>query len=67
VLEAWVRRDGEVEAVPALFVPDGEGEASTRLGDLRGVDRVMVTAEPPGGSKAPTSAPIASVAIPQVR
>jgi anti-sigma-K factor RskA len=67
VLEAWVRRDGEVEAVPALFVPDGEGEASTRLGDLRGVDRVMVTTEPPGGSNAPTSAPIASVAIPRVR
>jgi anti-sigma-K factor RskA len=65
VLEAWLSRDGEVEAVPTLFVPDGEGHASTRLGDLQGVDRVMVTTEPPGGSKAPTSAPIASVSIPR--
>lgn len=65
VLEAWVRRDGEVEPVKALFVPDREGNASTTLGSMRGVDLVMVTAEPAGGSAAPTSAPIAEVAIPQ--
>jgi anti-sigma-K factor RskA len=65
VLEAWVRRDGEVEAVKALFVPDRAGNASTVLGSMRGVDLVMVTTEPVGGSKAPTSAPIAEVAIPQ--
>ena len=29
VLEAWVQRDGEVEPVRALFVPDREGRAST--------------------------------------
>jgi anti-sigma-K factor RskA len=63
VLEAWVRRDGEVEPVKALFVPDGEGNASTTLGNMRGVDLVMVTTEPAGGSKAPTSAPIASVPV----
>lgn len=63
VLEAWVRRSGKVEPVPTLFVPDGEGKASTRLGDLHDVDLVMVTTEPPGGTKAPTSAPIASVPI----
>jgi anti-sigma-K factor RskA len=65
VLEAWVRRDGEVEPVKALFVPDREGNASTTIGDMRGVDLVMVTAEPVGGSKAPTSTPIVSVPIPQ--
>lgn len=64
VLEAWVERDGEVEAVPTLFVPNGQGEAATRIGDMRGVSAVMVTAEPPGGSEAPTSKPIAEVAIP---
>jgi anti-sigma-K factor RskA len=63
VLEAWVRRDGEVEAVKALFVPDGEGNASTDLGDLRGVDLVMVTSEPAGGSQIPTGQPIAEVPI----
>ena len=65
VLEAWVERDGEVEAVPTLFVPDGEGQAATTIGDMRGVSVVMVTKEPPGGSEAPTSEPIATVSIPQ--
>jgi anti-sigma-K factor RskA len=63
VLEAWVRRDGEIEPVKALFVPDGEGDATTALGDMHGVDLVMVTTEPAGGSASPTSAPIAEVPI----
>jgi anti-sigma factor RsiW len=64
VLEAWLEREGQVEAVPTLFVPNGAGEAATTLGDMRGVSAVMVTAEPPGGSSAPTSKPIVEVAIP---
>jgi anti-sigma-K factor RskA len=65
VLEAWVRREGRVEAVPALFVPDREGTATTTIADMSGVDTVMVTAEPRGGSDHPTSAPIVTMAIPQ--
>ena len=65
ILEAWVRRDGEVDAVPELFVPDRKGSASTTIGDMRNVDLVMVTTEPAGGSAAPTSSPIVSVPIPQ--
>jgi anti-sigma-K factor RskA len=65
VLEAWVQRDGEVEAVPALFVPDNEGRASTQLPNMEGVEVVMVTAEPKGGSEAPTSAPLVTLSIPQ--
>ncbi|HEY4780099.1 MAG TPA: anti-sigma factor [Solirubrobacterales bacterium] len=65
VLEAWVRRDGKIEPVRALFVPDSKGDASTRLGDMHGVDTVMVTTEPPGGSQAPTSTPIVTIPIPQ--
>ena len=65
VLEAWVQRDGEVEAVRALFVPDHEGRASTTIADMEGVEVVMVTTEPPGGSAAPTSSPIVTVPIPQ--
>lgn len=64
VLEAWVQRDGEVEAVRALFVPDREGRASTQLPDMTGVEVVMVTSEPKGGSEAPTSAPIVTLPIP---
>jgi len=63
VLEAWVQRDGEVEAVRALFVPDREGQASTELPDMNGVEVVMVTAEPKGGSRSPTSAPIVTIPI----
>jgi anti-sigma-K factor RskA len=65
VLEAWVERDGEIEAVPTLFVPNGEGQATTSLGNMRGVRQVMVTTEPPGGSRAPTSTPIAAVKLPR--
>ncbi|MDX6604615.1 MAG: hypothetical protein QOF23_1124 [Solirubrobacterales bacterium] len=64
VLEAWVRRDGEVKPVRKLFVPDRGGSASTTIGDMRNVDLVMVTAEPAGGSEAPTSSPIVKVPIP---
>ena len=58
VLEAWVQRDGEVEPVEALFVPDRKGKASTELPDMDGVEVVMVTTEPSGGSESPTSSPI---------
>jgi anti-sigma-K factor RskA len=63
VLEAWVQRDGEVEPVEALFVPDREGRASTELPDMDGVEVVMVTAEPKGGSRSPTSAPIVTIPV----
>jgi anti-sigma-K factor RskA len=63
VLEAWVRRGGKVEPVRALFVPDREGRAQTTIDDMHGVEAVMVTAEPPGGSSSPTSAPLVTVAI----
>jgi anti-sigma-K factor RskA len=65
VLEAWVEREGEVEAVPALFVPDRNGQAETRIADMNGVEVVMVTEEPQGGSEAPTGEPIMTMAVPQ--
>jgi anti-sigma-K factor RskA len=65
VLEAWVRREGKVEAVPALLVPDRKGQAETTIADMGGVDAVMVTEEPQGGSETPTGEPIVSMAVPQ--
>jgi anti-sigma-K factor RskA len=65
VLEAWVQRDGQVEAVPALFVPDRNGQAETRIADMNGVEVVMVTEEPQGGSDQPTGEPIMQMAVPQ--
>ncbi|HTR73746.1 MAG TPA: anti-sigma factor [Solirubrobacterales bacterium] len=63
VLEAWVEREGTVEAVPALFAPDQAGEASTEIEDMKGVSAVMVTKEPAGGSRQPTSEPIVEVPL----
>jgi anti-sigma-K factor RskA len=63
VLEAWVRREGRVIPVNSLFVPDRRGRASTRIPDLKGVDVVMVTAEPEGGSKSPTAAPMVTLEV----
>lgn len=64
VLEAWVLREGEVEAVRALFVPDRHGRAETRIADMSGVEEVMVTEEPRGGSEEPTSKPIVAMSVP---
>jgi hypothetical protein len=63
VLEAWVERDGEVEAVPALFVPDRHGQAETTIADMSGVETVMVTEEPRGGSETPTGEPIMTMSV----
>lgn len=63
VLEAWVERDGVVEAVPALFAPDHAGNASTTIESMKGVSAVMVTREPEGGTEKPTTKPIVEVLI----
>jgi hypothetical protein len=63
VLEAWVQRGNAVEPVPALFAPDHAGNASTTIEDMRDVSLVMVTREPAGGTKAPTTEPIVKVPI----
>jgi anti-sigma-K factor RskA len=65
VLEAWVEREGKVEAVSALLVPDRNGHAETTIADMRGVGTVMVTEEPRGGSEAPTGEPIMSMSVPE--
>jgi len=65
VLEAWVRREGKIEAVPALLVPDRKGQAETTIADMSGVDTVMVTEEPQGGSDTPTGEAVISMSVPQ--
>jgi anti-sigma-K factor RskA len=65
VLQAWVQRGKQVVSAKALFVPNPDGTATATIDDMQGVNTVMVTAEPRGGSAQPTSAPIVSVAIPQ--
>jgi anti-sigma-K factor RskA len=65
VFEAWVEREGEVEAVPALLVPDRHGHAETTIADMTGVETLMVTVEPRGGSETPTGEPIMEMSVPQ--
>ncbi len=63
VLEAWVQRGNAVEPVAALFAPDHAGNASTTIEDMKGVSLVMVTREPAGGTKVPTTEPIVKVPL----
>jgi anti-sigma-K factor RskA len=65
VFEAWVERDGEVEAVPALIVPDRNGHAETTIADMNGVKTLMITVEPRGGSETPTGKTVMEMAVPQ--
>lgn len=65
VFEAWVERDGDVEAVPALIVPDRHGHAETTIADMEGVEAVMITVEPRGGSETPTGKTVMEMAVPQ--
>ncbi len=63
VLEAWVQRGNAVEPVPALFAPDHAGNASTVIENMNNVSAVLVTREPSGGTKVPTTEPIVKVPI----
>jgi hypothetical protein len=54
--QVWLKRDGHApEPTAALFKPNRDGTATASVpGSLEGVDQVMVTDEPDGGSPQPT-------------
>ena len=58
-----MQRGNAVEPVPALFTPDHAGNASTTIEDMKNVSLVMVTREPAGGTKVPTTEPFVKVPI----
>jgi anti-sigma-K factor RskA len=59
VYQVWLQRDGQApEPTAALFTPRSDGSATASVGDVKGVERVMVSSEPMGGSPAPTTTPI---------
>lgn len=64
VWQVWTKHDGQApQPTDALFRPSRDGRASVVVpGDMEGVDEVLVTHEPDGGSEAPTVAP--SIDIP---
>jgi anti-sigma-K factor RskA len=59
VYQVWLKRPGRApDPTTALFrVRDGSATVDVP-GSMRGVDQVLVTAEPDGGSPAPTRAPV---------
>lgn len=61
VYQVWLRRgpNRTPEPTTALFSVSRDGRASVDVpGDLEGVDAVLVTDEPLGGSKLPTRSPV---------
>ena len=66
VYQVWVKRpDIDPEPTSTLFTPRRDGSAAAAVpGSLDGVDAVLVSHEPPGGSPKPTSQPILQVAPP---
>jgi anti-sigma-K factor RskA len=57
VYELWLQKDGVM--VPAGTMPDAADQTVLLEGDASGATAVGITVEPDGGSKKPTSAPIA--------
>ncbi len=64
VYQAWVQKGQSVTPTDSLFTPRKDGTATTSIPDLTNVNRVMVSAEPAGGSKQPTTTPIITIDIP---
>ena len=58
VYQVWKQHGNEApEPTDALFTPTRDGHASVAVpGDMEGVDRVLVSTEPAGGSPRPTTA-----------
>lgn len=65
VYEVWLLRRGAAAPSPtdALFSVSTTGDGRVALPSVRGVEQVLVTAEPVGGSQAPTSQPFISATL----
>jgi anti-sigma-K factor RskA len=65
VYQVWLLRPGgKPEPTRSLFVPRADGTGSVSVpGSLEGVQQVLVTDEPVGGSKAPTKTPFLSASL----
>ena len=59
VYEVWVKRGGAPQPTNALFTVTSSGAATVGVpGDIAGVKAVLVSSEPLGGSKVPTTVPL---------
>jgi len=64
VYQAWTQKGQEIVPTDSLFTPRRDGTATASIPDLSGVNTVMVSAEPAGGSEQPTTTPIITIPIP---
>jgi hypothetical protein len=59
VYEIWVKRSGPPAPTDALFSVTLSGNATVGVpGSIKGVHEVLVTSEPLGGSRTPTTSPV---------
>jgi anti-sigma-K factor RskA len=59
VYEVWVKRSGSPQPTDALFTVTSHGDATVGVpGSVSGVKVIMVTSEPLGGTKVPTTSPV---------
>jgi hypothetical protein len=59
VYQVWLQHDGRAPSPDAVFTVDRAGRgAGGVLGAAQGADAVLVTDEPPGGSRAPSRPPV---------
>ena len=59
VYEVWIKRSGAPQPTDALFTVTAEGDATVAVpGGVAGVKVIMVTSEPLGGTRVPTSSPV---------
>ncbi len=60
VYEVWLKRPGRAEPLPtdSLFAPTSSGTATVAVPDSGGASEVLVTQEPSGGTRLPTSSPV---------
>jgi anti-sigma-K factor RskA len=59
VYEVWVRRAGAPAPTDALFTVAANGDATVAVpGSIAGVKELLVTSEPLGGSRVPTTSPV---------
>ncbi len=59
VYQVWLMRDGKPEPTHTLFTVRPDGRAAVKIDEkVDGVEQILVTAEPTGGSTIPTSSPI---------
>jgi anti-sigma-K factor RskA len=65
VYQVWLKpRDGRPQPTSSLFVPRADGTAEVAVpATAADMDLVLVSTEPPGGSPAPTTAPVLTAKI----